>query len=412
MSRSTCNLQRLRPHRALPTSYHYAFVSASSRSKYNTAYSRHRTLLNSFTSGQNANETSKAIATLTERIPPGIAIYDALQLSIELLEECAIPEPEESALHLLSHALNLSWESGYRELREVSALPSPLPERASANSRTLDLAQKTLTQEQSIAYQTLMSRRLQFEPLQYIVGRWDFHHLTGLTIRKPMLCPRPETEELVEFVMSDIEHLNKQQRKVRVLDVGCGTGAIGIAIARQYPEHVQVVALDVSPEAVALSNDNAAEFLSDLIGKGNVDDVYQALLCSATDFTNHNEQRYEMNFDLVVSNPPYIPAKDMRDLSTDVVGYESQSALCGGEDGLDVIRDIVRRLPEWVFSDDHSQIMKHQRHCWMEVDDSHPTLIAQWLAPGSEESIRWGVEYSESRKDFCGRDRFVKLVVK
>ena len=118
-----------------------------------------------------------------------------------------------------------------------------------------------------------------------------------------------------------------------------------------------------------------------------------------------------MDFDIVVSNPPYIPTSDMQELSTDVVGYESHDALCGGDDGLNVIRDIVCRLPEWVClsTGAATERIEGQRHCWMEVDDSHPSLLAKWLAPGSKESIRWGVEYCDDCKDFCGRERFVKL---
>ena len=211
---------------------------------------------------------------------------------------------------------------------------------------------------------------------------------------------------------------------MRVLDVGCGTGAIGIAIARMYPGRVRVVALDVSPEAVELSNENAALFLpgGTRTGGDDLGSSYQAILCSARDFTNGGtrsdsksivgERRWEMDFDIVVSNPPYIPTGDMPGLSRDVSGFESHGALCGGDDGLDVIRDIVLRLPEWlsptaVAADDRTRM---RRHCWMEVDDSHPAKLGRWLAPGSEESILRGVEYSDGRKDFCGRDRFVKLV--
>ncbi|KAL3778335.1 hypothetical protein ACHAW5_010231 [Stephanodiscus triporus] len=369
--------------------------------------------------------TTNARDMLSQQVAPGISIHDALLSSIRIMECRDIPEPDESVLHLLSHALNLNWDDGHRHLREVLALPYPLPSpgnpSTSRDETVLNLAKRTLSSEQSNVYLSLLERRLQFEPLQYILGQWDFHDLSGLTIRRPMLCPRPETEELVELVLADVDRLiddakieaGGNDRKIRILDVGCGTGAIGIAIARWYPKNVQVVALDVSPEAVELSNENAGVFLSGGTG------LYRAILCSARDFTNDEiqsnscERKWEMDFDIVVSNPPYIPTKDMQGLSRDVTGFESHEALCGGDDGLDVIRDIVRRLPEWlsptVASDDRRHL---HRLCWMEVDDSHPAKLEQLLAPGSKESILRGVEYCDSRKDFCGRDRFVKIVLR
>jgi release factor glutamine methyltransferase len=374
--------------------------------------------------------TTNARDLLCQQVYPGISIHDALLSSLRILEGHDIPEPDESVLHLLSHALNLNWDNGHRHLREVLTLPYPLPSpgnpSTSRDETILNLAKRTLSSEQSNAYQSLLERRLQFEPLQFIVGQWDFHDLSGLKIRRPMLCPRPETEELVELVLADIDRLihdvqieaGGNNRKIRILDVGCGTGAIGIAIARRYPKHVQIIALDVSPEAVELSNENAGIFLSGSTGDigdehVEVSSLYRAILCSARDFTNDEpcERKWEMDFDIVVSNPPYIPTKDMQGLSRDVTGFESHEALCGGDDGLDVIRDIVRRLPEWlsptVASDDRRHL---HRHCWMEVDDSHPTKLEQLLAPGSKESILRGVEYCDGRKDFCGRDRFVKIV--
>ena len=345
-------------------------------------------------------------------INPGASIQTALQDAVQALERKSVPEPEESALHLLSHSLGLSWESGHRELREVLRLPT-MPDDAiietSSPSPLQTLARQPMSKDQCNTFQALLERRMHLEPLQYIIGQWDFHDLVGLEIKKPMLCPRPETEELVEYVLDEVSQLMQSRDssntdRIRILDVGCGTGAIGLAIANRYHDAVQVVALDVLPEAVNLSNNNAKKFLSEYIGEeeeNKLSSIYEAILCSADDFTNtQKEQSYKMEFDIVVSNPPYIPSKDMDMLSEDVVGYESDRALCGGEDGLDIIRTIVYRLPEWT-----------NGNCWLEVDDSHPSLISNWLSSGTEESKRLGVECVTTYKDFCGRDRFVKLRV-
>ena len=431
ISAHTCNKQYISSHNLLPR------LSKSCVLK--------STLFSTYTPDDNSlDRTTDIKGLVTQQISADATIHDILHTSIQFLDEQSIPEPDESVLHLVSHALNLDWENGYRQLREVLKLSLPFPKDYNSkvlhSESTLRLAQQTLTSKQRTTYISLLERRLKFEPLQYIIGQWDFHYLTGLIIRKPMLCPRPETEELVELVLSDIDQLIKKRQlldekkednnRIRLLDVGSGTGAIGIAIAHRYPKQVQVIALDLLSEAVDLSNENADKFLSSLVGDTSAQDVsslYQAITCSAEEFTNNAieatdntgtnnlQSKYEMNFDIVVSNPPYIPKQDMQDLSTDVIEYESHDALCGGDDGLNVVRDIVNRLPEWMSSPattgTNQQEKGKTRYCWMEVDDSHPSVMEQWLAPGSKESIRLGVEYCSGYKDFCGRDRFVKLKV-
>ena len=416
-------------------------------------------------------------------------IKEVLHVSLHILSEGSssnntiiIHEPIESVLHLLSHALELRWEdNGFCQLREVLLIPpTPPPSYSSSCSSNIqNLASQTLTIKQYTNYLSYIHRRLHHEPIQYILEKWDFYNLIGLKVSKPILCPRPETEELVELVLDDIDqlihdmnidheeiieqqqqqqkqHQQQQQskssrssrRRIRVLDVGCGTGAIGIAIAYAYPQYVQVVAIDISSEAIKLSNENANYFLSSFrrANENEEDDgggccLYNAILCSAKDFTNNktNEeeeeasissfgtmQLWEMDFDIIVSNPPYIPMKDMTLLTKDVINYESHNALCGGYDGLDVVRDILHRLQEWTSSptiiadyavvaeadtNKHSSKRTTPRYCWMEVDDTHPILLEEWLSPGSIESIRHGVEYCDRRKDCYGRDRFVKFRV-
>lgn len=217
------------------------------------------------------------------------------------------------------------------------------------------------------------------------IGEWDFMDFT-IKCRKPTLCPRPETEELVEHVITQIQKDEQSTKPIHILDVGCGTGAIGIALAREFPL-AKITAIDIAPEAVELSNENAQLLqLSD--------DRYRAYLCSAADFSAATTK-----FNYIVSNPPYIPSSDMETLTPDVREYEDFGALCGGDDGLNVVRDIVAMLPQWTCSVGNSKCT-----CWMEVDASHPIAIRDWIRNGIN-----GVKFVEYRKDLCGRDRFVRL---
>ena len=323
----------------------------------------------------------------------------ALSHSTQLFRNHNVPEPEWSAVHLLSVALDMDWTTGYRQL--LAVMDSPASEG--------NLSERQLTSEEASTFAAMVERRLRCEPLQYIVGRWDFCDLT-LKVRAPCLCPRPETEELVDYAALEVERLlairKDSNTAVRILDVGAGTGAIGLALAKRFGPSVDVTAIDIDETAVALSNENAQDILAPLGIAGK----YRALLCGASDFTRGSVE-HDFNFDVVVSNPPYIPRADMATLSSDVLEYESDHALCGGEDGLDVVRDIVERLGEW--SSDDGCV------CWMEVDTSHPIMVGEWLgkedrSSESEPSIPFSggtkkVQFVQGAKDLCGRDRFVKL---
>jgi hypothetical protein len=130
-------------------------------------------------------------------------VHDALILSLGALEGHGVPEPRKSAVNLLSHALGLDWDDSHLWLQEVMTLPPP-PMRAGRNAHAVGLVGWTLLLGECLLYLSLLERCARFKPLQYIVGRWDFHHLSGMRIRRPMLCPWPETEELAELVLSDI----------------------------------------------------------------------------------------------------------------------------------------------------------------------------------------------------------------
>jgi release factor glutamine methyltransferase len=167
--------------------------------------------------------------------------------------------------------------------------------------------QRELAPESREAFEMLLQRRARREPLAYILGHWGFRRLT-LKTDKRALVPRPETEMVVERAL---EHLNGLEEPA-VLDVGTGTGAIALAIVDEHP-HARVTAIDVSEDALALARENL-----DLLGiNGRVRLVEHDL----------TEGLGEHDFDLVVSNPPYIEPEDIAALQPEVRDWEPRIAL-------------------------------------------------------------------------------------
>jgi release factor glutamine methyltransferase len=154
-------------------------------------------------------------------------------------------------------------------------------------------------------FETLLERRRRREPLAYVLGEWGFRRLVLKTDARA-LVPRPETEVVVERCLA----LLRDEPEPRVLDLGTGSGAIALAIADERPD-AHVIAVDSAPEAVALARENSERL--DLQIEVRVGDLEVAA----------------EGWDLVVSNPPYVPADEWNSLQPEIRDWEPRGALVG-----------------------------------------------------------------------------------
>ena len=166
-----------------------------------------------------------------------------------------------------------------------------------------------------------LRRRGAGEPLQYVTGEAAFRHIVVRTA-PGVLIPRPETELLVELAIAHSRSAGLEEP--RVLEVGCGTGCIALSLAKEAG--ARVTATDISPQAIACARRNA-----------EVLELTEQLEIVETDCA----AGVEGPFDMMVSNPPYIPSAVVDGLDHEVVGYEPRLALDGGEDGLDFFNRLV-----------------------------------------------------------------------
>ena len=176
----------------------------------------------------------------------------------------------------------------------------------------------------AIRYASMLERRRKGEPIQYITGQTEFYGLPFL-ITPDVLIPRPETEHLVEKALE----LAVAFDHPRIIDIGTGSGAIPIALARNLP-HARIIASDISVSAVALAQENAKR-------NGVAICLLQGDLLAPVAQAGADPEQ----FDIIVSNPPYVSAADRDWLSVEVREYEPALALFAGVDGLEVYRRLI-----------------------------------------------------------------------
>ena len=235
-------------------------------------------------------------------------IREARKYAAQRLQAHGIPDPAWDADMLLSSV------TGYQRL-ELSLRPL-----------------EALTDQQERQLSALLLSRVEREPLQYLLGKAGFYG-RDFRVDHRVLIPRPETELLCEKAIEALTAVRAARPQPFVLDLCTGSGAIGVTLALECP-FAQVSACDLSPEALSLARQNARDL-------GAAVDLKQGNLFEAVT---------GRRFDMIISNPPYIPQKELAGLQEEV-RREPQMALDGGEDGLDFYRRIAKEAPEYLNSD-------------------------------------------------------------
>lgn len=226
-----------------------------------------------------------------------LTVRDSLAQAEQVLTQSGCTEPRANAEFLLAHLLHTSrtWLTAFGQ--------EPLPA------------------DKQQAYERLVARHAAGEPLAYITGFQPFCNLE-ISVTPDVLIPRPETEELVDWAA----HFFNPAAPLKILDLCTGSGCIALALAAQLP-HACVTAVDISPRALQVARHNAQRL---------------KLQEKITFIESDLWENVQGDFDIIVSNPPYIPSGDLPGLMREVQA-EPALALDGGPDGLQLTRQIIRR---------------------------------------------------------------------
>ena len=226
-------------------------------------------------------------------------IQDLLTQAVNQLMDVHIENPRFEAEVLLAHVLHCSRVYFYAH------------------------GQDEVPKEKIAEFQSKLKRRCQFEPMAYIFGEKEFMGLT-FKVNANVLIPRPDTESLVTGILEEVLPMMTKIKNPKVLDLCTGSGAIGLSL-KHYAPNLQVTLGDISKDALLVADENAQTLGIDV--KLVQGDLFEHL--------------QDQCFDLIVSNPPYIPSEEVNSLQKDIVNYEPRLALDGGETGFDLYKKII-----------------------------------------------------------------------
>lgn len=225
-----------------------------------------------------------------------------------------------------------------------------------------------------------MARLVKGEPLQYVLGEWDFRTLT-LKCDKRALIPRPETEELVTRVLKFMSSVRKDEPML-VVDVGTGTGAIILSLAKEFKGDAAFLGTDISEDAIHLARENAAK-------TGLAERVRFATMDGLDEFDE------PQSVDILVSNPPYIKSAVCETLDPRVKDFEPRLALDGGVSGLDFYDRYLA---------DALNLLKPGGAVFFEIGEDQGAALAKLMSD-------YGFTEIKIEKDYAGHDRYASAIL-
>ncbi len=236
---------------------------------------------------------------------------------------------------------------------------------------------KELLPKDSAYFQKALERLQEKEPVQYIVGETYFYNLK-LRVNSEVLIPRPETEELVAWIISDVEKYNKN-KTIRTLDIGTGSGCIAISLAKNLP-NIEVWAIDISPKALQVAKENA-----------NTHQVAVHFL--EADILKTDE--LPKTYDMIISNPPYVRRQERSQMHGNVLQFEPDQALYVSDDNPLLFYKKIIVLA--------AKCLNEKGCLYFEINQYLGKEVVQLLAQNGYKNI-------ELRKDFLGNNRMLKAV--
>lgn len=275
-----------------------------------------------------------------------MTVLESIQLSTEYLEKKGIESPRANAEILLAHILSC------KRLELYLSFDKPLKDH------------------EVIQYREYLRRRSTFEPLQYIIGTVEFYGMP-FKVNKDVLIPRPETEILVETIITR----HNKATQLTILDIGTGSGIIPITLAKHLPES-KFTAIDNSAAALKIAEENAR-----MNNIGNITFIHSDIKTGSI-----KEQ-----FDVIVSNPPYVSLTEYSTLQPEITKYEPQSAVTDHNEGYDFYKIIIQRTAE---------ILKEKGHLYFEAGKGQAETIMTMMVENSFTDL-------QAVKDYQNIDRVI-----